>query len=366
MRKTVLLLSLLCAAGLSADDPRDVTRHYELVKVAEGVHAFISPEPRTGVVNGNVTVIIGGSGVVVVDSGQFPTLAAQQIADLRKMTDQPVRAIINTHWHWDHNLGNAVWRDAFPSAAIISTTFTRNFIVTYTPGFLEQMTGQGDKFIEQLRAQLASGKRRDGTELTAEQRTNLEHTLHDFEGGLPELRKVKMLPPDLTFDRVLTIHLGDREVRVVHPGRANTAGDAIVWVPDAKVLITGDLVVHPTPYATSAYPSDWIAAMEKLRSFPATAIVPGHGPVQRDWKYVDAVTDTLRFVVEHAAAAVRDGLSLDEAKKRIDLEPQRKKFAGEDPLRRKAFDDYFAEAVVTNAYRQAKGEPTDEAPFPVK
>jgi glyoxylase-like metal-dependent hydrolase (beta-lactamase superfamily II) len=325
----------------------DVTSQYETVKVADGVYAFIAPEPRTGVVNGNTAVIIGDDGVIVVDSGQFPTLAARQVAEVRKLTGKPVRAIVNTHWHWDHNLANAVWRDAYPGASIVSTPFTREYIEKYTPGFLETMIGSGDKFIEQLRS-----KKQPGT----------EDLLHDLERGIPELKKVRFLPPDATFDRELVLHLGKRVVHIIHPGRANTAGDAVVWVPDARVLVTGDLVVWPTPYATSAYPAEWIAAMEKLLAFNAAAIVPGHGGVQRDMKYVQSLTETLRFVVAEAAKAAREGLTLDQAKARIDLEPYRKRFAGDDPLRRKAFDDYFANGIVTNAYRQAKGETTTEAP----
>ena len=362
MRQTLFFLALLYAAA--GGEAADVTRDYDVVKVAEGIHVFIAPEPKTGVVNGNSTVIIGDNGVVVVDTGQFPTLAERQIAEIRKLTDKPVRAIINTHWHWDHNLGNAAYRDAFPAASIISTPFTREFISTYTPGFLARMTGQGDQLIEQIRAQLASGKRRDGTDLDAGQRTSLGHLLRDLEHGIPELKQVKLAPPDVTFDRELTIRLGRREVRIIHPGRANTAGDVIVWVPDAKVLVTGDLVVQPTPYATNAYPAEWIAAMEKIRSFEAAAIVPGHGPVQRDRKYVDSLTEVLQFVVAQATKAVGDGLTLDEAKARIDLEPFGKKFAGDDAIRRKAFDEYFASSVVASAYRQAKGEVVDEAPFP--
>ncbi|HEU4521956.1 MAG TPA: MBL fold metallo-hydrolase [Thermoanaerobaculia bacterium] len=358
MQKIATAAVFACLPLAAIADPRDVTSNYESVKVAEGVHAFIAPEPRSGVVNGNVTVIVGDDGVVIVDTGQFPTLAQRQIAEVKKLTSKPVRAIVNTHWHWDHNLANATWREAFPSAAIVSTAFTRDFIATFTPGFLEQMAGNGPRFVERLQAQLAK------PELTAAQKEDLRHVLRDLEQGLPELQKAKLLAPDMTFERELAIHLGKREVRVLFPGRANTAGDAVVWVPDARVLVTGDLVVHPTPYATSAYPADWIAAMERLMAFDAAAIVPGHGPVQRDEKYLELVTRTLRSIVDQATAAVAEGLSLEEAKARIDLEPARKAFAGEDRARRKAFDDYFASSAVTNAYKQAKGEPTDESPFP--
>lgn len=343
MQKRFIVAAIFLCFPLAA---ADVTSEYETVKVGDGIFAFIAPEPQSGVVNGNTTVIVGDDGVVVVDTGQFPTLAQRQIAEIRKLTDRPVRAIINTHWHWDHNLANATYRAAFPDAPIISTAFTRDFIAAFTPGFLQRMTADG--VLERIR-------KTPGIDA---------HLLQDFERGLPELKKARVLAPNVTFDRELTIHLGNREVHVRFPGRANTAGDAIVWVPDARVLVAGDLVVWPTPYATSAYPAEWTMAMDLLLALDAVAIVPGHGPVQRDENYMEQITRTLRSLADQAGAAVREGLTLEDARKRIDLEPFRREFAGDDPRRRKAFDEYFAASVVTNAYQQAKGEATDESPFP--
>jgi cyclase len=310
----------------------DVTTHYETVKVADGIYAFIAPESNSPIVNGNVTVITGDDGVVVVDTGQYPTLAQRQIAEIRKLTDKPVRAIVNTHWHWDHNLANSAYRDAFPSAPIVSTPFTRAFIATYTPGFLEQ--------IAKMKAP------------------------PEFASAIAEVRKARAVAPDVTFDTSVTIHLGRRAVEISFPGRANTAGDAVVWVPDAKVLVTGDLVVFPTPFATSAYPFEWILAMNTLLELRPLAIVPGHGPVQRDVSYMKQLVRALQSVVDQTSAAVKAGLTLDEAKKKVDLDAIRNQFAGDDPARRRMFDDYFASSVVVNAYRQAKGETTSEAPFP--
>ena len=362
MKKLIGVLALAATAA-AQEDRRDVTRNYETVKVAEGIYAFVAPEPRSGVVNGNSTVIIGDDGVIVVDTGQFPTLARRQIAEIRKLTDKPVRAVINTHWHWDHNLGNAAYREAFPSAAIISTEFTRDFIAKFTPGFLERMANNGDAIVARLKAMAESGKRQDGTALTADQKEELGHLVRDFGYGVPELRKVVLLPPDQTFDKMLTIHLGKRAVEVRWPGRANTAGDAVVWVPDAKVLVAGDLVVHPTPYATSAYPAEWVAALNSLMSLAPAAIVPGHGPVQRDTQYMALIARALQSVVHQVAVAVRDGLALEEAKQKVSLAAIRKDFAGSDAARGRAFDEYFAANVVTNAYKQAKGESTSESPF---
>jgi glyoxylase-like metal-dependent hydrolase (beta-lactamase superfamily II) len=342
----------------------DVTKSYETVKVADGVYAFVAPEPKSGVVNGNTTVIIGEDGVLVVDTGQFPTLAKRMIADIRKLTDKPVRFVVNTHWHWDHNLANYVYREAFPNAAIISTPFTRDSLVDFTPRFLEGFAKNGDQFLAALRAQLASGKKRDGSPMSADEKANLGDMLHDAELGLPEVRQARLEAPNLTFTTTLTLHLGHREAQVVYLGRGNTAGDAVVYVPDAKVLATGDLVVAPTPYATAAYIGDWIQTMKKLLAIDAAAIVPGHGPVMRDKKYAQTILALLESVKTQVDAAVSDGLDLEATKKRVDLDAFRRQLAGDDRNRRAAFDDYFAGSAIESAWKQAKGLETSESPYP--
>ncbi|MDQ6829878.1 MAG: MBL fold metallo-hydrolase [Gemmatimonadota bacterium] len=85
---------------------------YQTVKVADGIYAFITPEERSGFQAGNSVAVIGDDGVLIVDSGNLP-VTRRQIAELRKLTDKPVRYLVNTHWHPDHNLGNAEYRAAF-------------------------------------------------------------------------------------------------------------------------------------------------------------------------------------------------------------------------------------------------------------
>lgn len=82
--------------------------------------------------------------------------------------------------------------------------------------------------------------------------------------------------------------------------------------------------------------------------------------------FVALVKKTLQSVVDQARRAAADGLTLEETQKRIDMTGLRNEFAGDDPFRRKAFDDYFAPSVVASAWKEAKGVPIDEAPFPAK
>jgi glyoxylase-like metal-dependent hydrolase (beta-lactamase superfamily II) len=86
-------------------------------------------------VQSNCTVVIGDDAVLVVDSGQFPSLASRMVADIKKLTSLPVRYLVNTHWHLDHVWGNAVFRDAYPGLAIIGTEYTRQLIDEQGPMF---------------------------------------------------------------------------------------------------------------------------------------------------------------------------------------------------------------------------------------
>ena len=121
------LLAATLITGAITAPARHPSPHesYETVTVGKGILAFIAPEGRTGTVQGNSVVVIGDDGVLVVDTGQFPVLARRMIADIRKVTDKPVRVVVNTHWHGDHLLGNAEYRRAFPGVAIVNHAETR-------------------------------------------------------------------------------------------------------------------------------------------------------------------------------------------------------------------------------------------------
>ena len=124
-------------------------------------------------------------------------------------------------------------------------------------------------------------------------------------------------------------------------GAGNTAGDTVVYVPDARVVAAGDLLVAPTPYGYGCHPSEWIATLKKLMALDAAAIVPRHGPVERDWRYARKVLGLLEAVRERAGAAAARGATFDQTLREVDLEDFRAAFAGEDYGRSRAFRDFF-------------------------
>ncbi|MFL5312434.1 MAG: MBL fold metallo-hydrolase [Myxococcales bacterium] len=356
-----LLLAVVAPSVLAAEPAdqgaRDALTAYRTVKVADGIYAFMPLRTDTPMVSGNSVAVIGEAGVLVVDSGHYPSATRRMIGEIRALSNAPVRYLVNTHWHGDHIRGNAVYREAFPAVAIVSTSATaRQFDNELSRDEVAIMRKQ----LQQAREMLASGKAPSGAALTDRQRAMFEEAARELELMQPDIAQAKTTPPSVTFEDRLTIHLGDRDVQVLFLGRGNTAGDAVVYVPDAKVLITGDLVVHPAPYAFGSFIGEWGPTMRKLIAIDAAAIVPGHGPVMHDKAYLALVADTLESVSSQVRAAAKEGLSLDEARKKLDVERFRKQFAKGDERKARAFDGFFLGPGLPRAYREAKEGPLQD------
>jgi cyclase len=333
---------------------------YRTVTVADGIYAFISPESNSAIVSGNVVAIAGDDGVLVVDSGRFPALARRMAAEIRRKTAKPVRYLVHTHWHLDHITGDAEFRAAFPGLVVLATDFTRRKIIEKQRPYLRNLAGTDAEYVAYLQQALARGTRRDGTKLDDPEKGYLRRQIADIELEARELAGTDIVEPNATFDSAVTVHLGKREVRVAFLGAGNTAGDTVVSVPDANVVVTGDLLVSPVPYGYGCHPAEWVRTLEKLTSIDAKGIVPGHGPVMNDWSYARKVVAVLRSIRTQVAAAVADGASLEETRERVDLTDFRKIFAGDDYDRGRAFDDFFVRSAAERAWQEAKGQLAEE------
>jgi len=351
-------LALLLAAALSGEFPAE--RMYRVADLAPGVFAFVSPETSGPVPSGNVTAIVGDDGVLVVDSGRFPTLAKRMIAEIRKRTDKPVRFLVHTHWHLDHMVGDGEFANAFPQMRFLSTDFTRRKMAEKQAPYLagiEKIDNGALQFLEE-RVRTRTGL--DGSPASEPLLAYLKSQIEDVRLERSELPGAAVVTPDLTFSSALTVHLGKREVRILFLGKGNTAGDTVVQVPDAKVVATGDLLVAPVPYGYGCHPEEWIETLKKLMTIDAAAIVPGHGPVMRDWEYAKKVSGLLEAVRSQVRQAASEGATLPEVRKHVNLSSWRKAFAGDDVNRGFAFDDFFARSAIDRAWQEARGSMAEE------
>ncbi len=340
-----------------ADTP---TKHdFEMTKVAEGVYAFIANESNSGAVQGNVVLVIGEKSALLIDSGQFPALAERMAAKVQEVTQKPVRLLINTHWHGDHLLANHIFREKFPGLLVLAHQNAKDPMRKYYEKWDEEVRSF-PQVIEQMRAQLKSGLRKSGAPLDEEQKLGLKMDSDTLEAILPEMTKTKFEFPDMYFTNELSFELGNREVKVKNYGWGNTAGDAIIYVPDVKVLITGDTVVYPTPYSFGSNHSEWIKILNQLISIGAEKIVPGHGPIMSDASYIKTLISLLEDTRAQVRAAVKEGLKLEDVRKRVTLEDWKTKLAGDDKFRRRAFRDFYLNPGIEQAYKEAVGEPLSE------
>lgn len=339
----LLLMALLMATVTAAFAQSD----RKITRLAEGVYA-IEHEP-----NGNTTVIIGDRQVLVVDTCFLPSSAREDIAQIRKWTDKPIAFAVNTHFHNDHNIGNRVYMDAFPAITIIAHTETAKDMDRFGPGSLMREERSKSSLLEMQK----TGKGPGGQELSDDDKKQIAAALTQQDAVIAELRDLKFQSVTLTFDHDFTIDLGNREVQIKYLGRGNTTGDAVVYLPKEKIVITGDLVVNPIPYFYDGYPVEWAQTLQNLAALDAATIVPGHGPIMHDKTQITLIHDLIQSAVDQMNEKLRQtgpalSRTLDDVKAGVDLTPFRQRFVGSDKDLAAVFDDeasHLVKLVFTEA-----------------
>jgi cyclase len=289
-----LLLLLMNVPLVRADTVN--TKERKVTKLAEGVYAIRHKDAPDTFPQGNTTVIIGEREVLVVDSCYLPSAAREDIAQIRQWTNKPVRFLVNTHWHYDHTMGNGVYAEQFPGLMIIAHVETQRHNQGYNPGWFARFPNRAVLFKERL----DTGKDLEGKPLTEVQIKDYQTALAGVSTVADEFKRLADRAPNLSFDHELNLDLGNREVQLKYLGRGNTSGDIIVFLPKEKLLITGDLLDHPVPYLGGGYPSELVKTLKRMAQLEADTIVPGHGDVLTGAygkAYVQQVIDFVQTVV---------------------------------------------------------------------
>lgn len=217
----------------------------------------------------NITLVGGSDGLLMVDTHGSAAEARRVADDVRRLGAGPLTGLVNTHEHWDHHFGNATMVEQFGDLPVHATDWAG-----------EHMEVSARQTFERYE-QDTEDPRRDEV---------LATTLH---------------LPTHTFSSAVQLDLGDRTVELVHPGRGHTAGDLVVRVPDADVLLGGDLVEESDPpfIGDDSWPLEWPTTLDLVLSLmtDATVVVPGHG------KVVDkAFVQDQRFDLGVVAETIRD------------------------------------------------------------
>jgi len=317
--------------------------------VAPGVYVVLEPFAER-FNDSNSTIIILDDSVVVVDTQTTLTATHAVLEQIRQITDKPV-GWVNTHWHGDHVQGNQIYRAAFPGVRFVSQTKTREDMAQSATAELKDQVVNLPGKIERYRQILDSGHGPNGEPLTEQQRHLLEMRVTTFSAQLPDLRQTHIVLPDVTFDDSLSLRGEKREVRLTHYA-GHTRGDVVVFLPAEKVLITGDLV-DDMPYAGDGSPAEWVKTLHELDELDFDVMIPGHGGIKRGHTHLRQVTRLMEFIVSEVKEDVRSGLSLEDTKKKIDVEQFRAPLTGGEEHATRAFDA-FVPVAVERAYLEAK------------
>ena len=213
-----------------------------LKKIAEGVYSYVDTKnasPRNGF-GANAGIIIGNDGILVVDTLISAKQADKFIEDIRRISDKPIRYVVNTHSHLDHCFGNAEF--AKRGAIIVAHRATR-----------EDLLVNGEAIMKRAKA--------------------YGLTDDDLEGTTIAL-------PKITFTDRMDIDLGGQIVTLIYPGPSHTDGSILVYLPDKKVLFAGDILfTNYHPNLVIADIEGWGKALDLISALDIAAIIPGHGPV---------------------------------------------------------------------------------------
>ena len=322
-------IATLCAVDQVAAQAMLADSTARMERVAEGVYAIVHDDATEDWPHSNVGVIVGDDAVLVIDSDYYPSRARADIALIRRVTDRPVRYLVNTHWHGDHTHGNSVYRDSFPGLMIVSQRENRETIELNQLRWPRSATAPGSathKALARVEATLAGGKDSAGRALSAEQMRALRRNVDQRRAELRELATVVVAPPNVLFDGDLALDLGGRMVELHNWGRANSPADVTVYLPAERVLFTGDILVHPLPYVGGSFPGPWIGVLQRIETVPVTAVVPGHGLVQRDHAYTRRVRELLQATRTRIDTLFRQGKTLAEVQTLVSLDDLRAGF----------------------------------------
>ena len=231
-------------------------------QLSENAYAYTAEgDPNTG-------IIIGDDAVLVADAQATPVMAQDVIRRIREITDKPIRYVLLTHYHAVRVLGAS----AYKADHIIASQDTRDLIVERGE---QDMKSEIERF--------------------------------------PRLfRSVESVPgltwPTLTFKGEMTLWLGKLEVKIMQLGRGHTQGDTVLWLPQQRVLFSGDLVEFgATPYAGDAYFQDWPHTLQAIAALKPAKLVPGRGAALTTPEQVQRGLDDTRNFVSELYASVKAG-----------------------------------------------------------
>lgn len=284
MKRILLLLAgIALLAGATLVKPLPAVK---TVKVNERIYALLGPTELPNAHNQgymvNSTLILGDKGAILIDTGFSDEVGAHIRKAAEKLTKLPITHVINTHHHGDHSLGNVV----FPGVEIISSENCK-------------------KLVEDT-----------GADWIAIVETSIGR----------KLPNTKAIPASRTYASLTRtpVEINGVKMELWVPEAAHTKGDMLVWLPEDKVLVAGDVLVNTTtPNFRDAEAKKWVQTLADLQQYPAKTIIPGHGPLMT-MKDAQAMHKRMAAFYEGVEKVYKSGGAEADVRKQVSLKEWQK------------------------------------------
>ena len=317
------LLTLACGILASAQPPggrgggpqpavgSKPTRRFE--KIADGVYYATSTGSMS--VGANSCIVVNDQDVFVLDPGESPATARALVEEIKTITDKPIKFVANSHIHFDHSHGNSVFG---PDVMIIAPD--RNYVrLSGGLGNVLQQQAYATQAAPALLQQRLDALKAQPLPSDPQQRALQERQIAVLELRIPQEKEVKPTPANTTFSNSMTLHRGGHEIQLLYLGRGHTDADLFVFLPKERIVCTGDMMESNLSYLADAFVNEWPAALERLNALDFDTVLPGHGTPFKGKEKLRAFQAYLVDLQKQADALRKQGLSVEEAVKRIDL-----------------------------------------------
>jgi cyclase len=321
-------------------------------KIAEGLYLFTTTGYGDVGMSGNSVAIFTDECVLIYDSSSLPETAAIILGEVRKFTDKPVRYLVNSHWHWDHWGGNQIFLKAFPDLQIITHEKNLEQMKEVEPRWNNDGLKVGlPDYVKSLEQKLATAR---ANHAPNQEIKELENLLSADRNFLMQKTSLIKTFPNVTFSDSMTVRPGEKEIEILH-ARAITIGDTYLYLPKEKILITGDIMLSPFPFAIGgAYPTDWLKTLQYFATLEPSIIIPGHGKAQENKAFLQGYIALFQDAINRVKSAKSNGSSLEQARESVGKE------AGElaanlgitDPQATKEFKAFFLDVFVARAFEE--------------
>jgi glyoxylase-like metal-dependent hydrolase (beta-lactamase superfamily II) len=286
-----------------------VSGAHRFEKVAEGI--YYATASGTMTVGANSPIIVTDTEAMVIDSEITPAAARALVADLKAITDKPVKYVIDSHYHYDHAFGNQVFG---PDVQVIGHENTRKRLLGNTMAEYTYLSS-----VEPVPARVEALRKRIAEEKDPQQKALLERQVSNSLAYLEQVKEIRVTPPTVTLDRKMTLFRGGREIQLLYFGRGHTDTDVVVFLPKEKIVCTGDLMESVISYMGDAYVNEWPATLDRLMTLDFDTVMPGHGVVFKGKGHIEAFQRYLRDALKQATELKKAGVAAEAAAPRIDM-----------------------------------------------